>query len=61
MYKKRIENKEELLRVIGALDELGKDYKIIKTNKHVSLPPVTYPKITWFIEELYKDTDSDAE
>lgn len=60
MYKKRIEDKEELLRVMGALDELGKDYTIIKTVKHVPLPPVTYPKRTWVIEESNKDSDSDA-
>ncbi|MCQ6530325.1 hypothetical protein [Bacillus mycoides] len=57
MYKKRI---EELLRVMGALDELGKDYKVTKTTKHLSLPLVTYPKRTWVIEELNKDSNTHA-
>lgn len=60
MYKKHIEDKEEVLRVMGALDELDKDYKVTKTTKHVSLPPVTYPKRTWIIEELNKDRDTHA-
>lgn len=37
---------------MDALDELGKDYRVTKTTKHVSLPPVTYPKRTWIVEEL---------
>ncbi|MEC5307356.1 hypothetical protein [Bacillus thuringiensis] len=52
MYITRIEDKEKLLKIIDALDELGKDYKVTKTTKHVSLPPVTYPKRTWVVEEL---------
>ena len=44
MYITRIEDKEKLLKIIDALDELGKDYKVTKTTKNVSLPPVTYPK-----------------
>ncbi|HDR3896970.1 hypothetical protein ACQVTU_33020 [Bacillus cereus] len=52
MYITRIEDKERLLKIIDALDELGKDYKVTKTTKHVSLPPVTYSKRTWIVEEL---------
>ncbi|EJR22354.1 hypothetical protein [Bacillus cereus] len=52
MYVTRIGDKEKLLKIIDALDELGKDYKVTKTTKHVSLPPVTYPKISWIVEEL---------
>lgn len=52
MYITRIEDKEKLLKIIDALDELGKDYKVTKTTKNVSLPPVTYPKRTWIVEEL---------
>ncbi|MBG9580807.1 hypothetical protein ABE42_16795 [Bacillus thuringiensis] len=52
MYVKRIEDKEKLLTIMDELDELGKDYRVTKTTKHVSLPPVTYPKRTWIVEEL---------
>lgn len=30
MYITRIEDKEKLLKIIDALDELGKDYKVTK-------------------------------
>ncbi|MEW9575483.1 hypothetical protein U9K47_08470 [Bacillus toyonensis] len=61
MYKKRIEEKEELLRVIDALDELGKDYTIIKATKIKILPPVKYPKSVWIVEELavYNESEED--